>query len=100
MLEIQSKLQEKLRTAEETSAKQEKAIQEAAREQAAAIVADMEEKAAAMESALREREAQHLEFLLRAHLAVAPLRMAWFYLTYLKRSPRHLIARTWRRIRS
>ena len=58
MLEIQSKLQEKLRTAEETSAKQEKAIQEAAREQAAAIVADMEEKAAAMESALREREAQ------------------------------------------
>jgi len=33
-------------------------------------------------------------------LSVSPLRAAWTYLTYMKRSPRHLIARTWRRLRS
>jgi hypothetical protein len=32
-------------------------------------------------------------------LSVAPLPAAWIYLTYLNRSPRHLIARTWRRFR-
>ncbi|MCH2136954.1 MAG: sulfotransferase [Phycisphaerales bacterium] len=34
-----------------------------------------------------------------AALSVAPLRYAWVYLTFLKRSPRHILGRTWRRLR-
>lgn len=34
-----------------------------------------------------------------AGLSVAPLRYAWVYLTFLKRRPRHIVARTWRRLR-
>jgi len=35
----------------------------------------------------------------RKSLRIAPLRYGWFYLTRIKRSPTHLIARTWRRLR-
>ncbi len=35
----------------------------------------------------------------RKSLRAAPLRYAWFYLTRIKRSPTHLISRTWRRLR-
>jgi hypothetical protein len=34
-----------------------------------------------------------------AGLSVAPLRYAWVYLTFLKRSPKHIAVRTWRRLR-
>ncbi len=35
-----------------------------------------------------------------AGLSIAPLRYLWVYLTYLKRSPMHIVTRTWRRMRS